>query len=644
MKKIKAIWKKRKKLIIIGAVIIAVGLIMYFTTHKSAAPQYTTVAAVRGNLVQTVSEVGTVKAAQELALNFAAMGQLQKVNVKVGDAVKQGQVLAELDQSSLLIKDKGAQADLAVAQANLDKLLAGAASSDVAVAQAQTDQAKGSYTTSIATYGSTKATVDENISQAQKRLSDLQSSAAADITPEEQAVLTAQLNLGHITQTYQQTEDNSRDNELTAIGGALSAANTSIDYVNRIITDATYKQTLSVLDMSHLTNTQNYYTQALTLQNTATADLTAAQADSSETNINAAAAAAIDYLNQAYKTTKECFSVLANSITSSQFSATTLDALKTNVNLDLNAVSGGLTSTQTADAAYRNAILSYNNNVASAQDALKQAQVNLSSAVQKASDALASAQKSGQQQIDAAQAQMDAAREAWTVAQQQLTRIKTPARSEDIDLARAQLSQAQANVDLVAKQKTDNQIIAPIDGQITAVNYDVGEQVSAAQPAINMLTSDNFEIEVDISESDISKLQAQDKADITLDAFGTSKHFNGVVSFIDPASTVIQDVIYYKVKIQFTDAQDVLADIKAGMTANVTITTNDKSDVLIVPARAVVQKTGEGDFVRVLKGKQATEVPVTVGLSGDEGMVEVVAPGLQPGDQVITFIKTAATN
>jgi len=45
----------------------------------------------------------------------------------------------------------------------------------------------------------------------------------------------------------------------------------------------------------------------------------------------------------------------------------------------------------------------------------------------------------------------------------------------------------------------------------------------------------------------------------------------------------------------------------------------------------------------VAQGEIVVEIPVTVGLSGDEGLMEVSSPDLQPGDQAITFVKTTAT-
>ena len=122
---------------------------------------------------------------------------------------------------------------------------------------------------------------------------------------------------------------------------------------------------------------------------------------------------------------------------------------------------------------------------------------------------------------------------------------------------------------------------------------------------------------------------------ITLDAYGDDLKFAGEVAFIEPAETVIQDVIYYKVKVSFLPGD---TDIKSGMTANAVITTARLDNVLLIPGRAIIERNGSGKFVRILADNQAFEKAVTVGLRGDEGLVEIKS-GLAEGEQVITFTK-----
>jgi len=197
------------------------------------------------------------------------------------------------------------------------------------------------------------------------------------------------------------------------------------------------------------------------------------------------------------------------------------------------------------------------------------------------------------------------------------------------------LAKAQAALDLVKNQIANNFIKAPVAGTITKKNYEAGEQFALSRPVFSLLGANNFAIEVDVSESDIAKVSLNDPVEITLDAFGEDVKFAGLVKFIEPAETVIQDVIYYKVKINFDGRGK---DIKSGMTANANITTAKKDNILIAPSRAVIKKNSNGKFVRLLIGQQITEVSVTIGLRGDNGLVEILT-GLSEGDAVVTYIQ-----
>jgi len=594
--------KKKWLIIIAGIIVVGVGLLLWRGSRPPQA-EYTTVELKRGKLVQTVSEVGTVKAQKELELNFSQMGKLNKIAVKVGDLVKKDQLLAELDQSSLLIKQQEALSSLNVSRANLSKLLAGSTASEIAVYESQANSAKISYLAAQEDYNKTKDSVTETTAQAQKKLSDLQSS-------------------NPLVNTYQQSIESNRSSLLTTIEAKFTAAGVALDYADRILSDNDIKNFLSIKNTTYLSNANNYYAQSLVLEPLAAADLALTRSNASDANLNKVVASSLAYLNATFQTMSNLFSVLENSILTSVLTQTALDTFKTNVNNHIGTVNTGISAIQTADHTLKTSVVSLTDAVKTAQNTLNSAQVN------------------GRQQLASAQSRVDTNREAWDVAQKQLIKIKTAARIEDVALNKAQVSQAEANLDLIKKQVSDNIILAPMDGQITKINYEIGEQVNSSKAVVTMLTENNFEVEVDISESDIFKVKVNDLVAVTFDAFGENRKFQGTVYFIEPASTAIQDVIYYKVKIRLTDDPTVLTDIKSGMTANVVITTNSKDNVLAAPSRAILEKTGDGKFVRVLRAKnQIEEIPVTVGLSGNEGLAELISDQLKEGDAVVTFVK-----
>jgi HlyD family secretion protein len=195
---------------------------------------------------------------------------------------------------------------------------------------------------------------------------------------------------------------------------------------------------------------------------------------------------------------------------------------------------------------------------------------------------------------------------------------------------------------LIQKQIENNIIKAPIDGRITEVNSEVGEQVVSATPVINLLADNNFEIEVYISESDISKIKVGNKANITFDAFGDDYKISGQVYFIDPAATSISDVIYYKIKINFSEDEISKNNfiIKSGMTANVDIIADYKENVFAVSSRAILVRDNGEQYIRVLNDETVSEITVTTGINGDQSKVEIFSEELQEGSLIITSTVT----
>ncbi len=612
-----------KNLIILIVAAAVAGAAWYLFAGEKEDVQYTTAKVVRNDLIQTVSDTGTVKAAADVDLNFLNSGKIAKILVKEGDEVEKGQALAELDYSALSIKETEAQA-------KLNKLIAGAAKEEIAVKQANVSHANAAYLSSKDELEKVENTAAENISQAQKTIDDLESDSPYDVTVYEQAVEFARTSLGNTKKTYSQPVINKENNTLIAVESELSDADAALDKINTVLTDDDANDILSIKNISYLSNTKNSRKEAIGLVSDANDSLTAAKADKTEDNINKAIDAAKAVLDKTFESLNFTFDALGYTITSSDFTQAKLDAFKSDINAELTIISASISAVQTAEQNLSGARLAYDTNASNAEAALAKARVDLDNAIINARNALSSAKILGDQQITVAEAKIKTSKELWEVAKAQLSKIKSPARGEDIVLAQAALDSAK-------KQIEDSVIKAPVGGIITKVNYEIGEQTSAGEPAVSMVGANNFEVEVDISESDIVKVNIGRLVEITLDAFGDDVKFSGKVYFIEPAETIIQDVIYYKVKIEFVDGKQPAQNIKPGMTANVVITTMEKKNILIMPGRAAVRKNGNR-YARILINGQISEAPVKIGLRGDEGMVEVLK-GVKEGDEVVTFIK-----
>src|SRR6478672_432778 len=113
----------------------------------SQAPAFTEGTVTTGNITKTITTSGTVSASATSNLNFSATGseKVTKVNVTVGQAVKEGDVLAEVDATDAQNALKTAQASLASAQANLQQMLSGSTAAQLAAADQTLGQAQAAY-------------------------------------------------------------------------------------------------------------------------------------------------------------------------------------------------------------------------------------------------------------------------------------------------------------------------------------------------------------------------------------------------------------------------------------------------------------------------------------------------------------------
>lgn len=638
--------KKQKKWIIVLVVVAIIILVSAVLANRKPKSEYSTEKAIFGPIKQTVSEVGTVKPVQELSLSFLSSGKISTTSVEVGQEVKAGDELAALEMESLNSKKLEAEAGLSMAEASLSKILAGASQESIAVSQSELSQARANEVAAQNDLNKTIATVNENIRQAEKSLADLKSNSSDTQTPQEQAVYSAQVALNNTDTSGKAAVNNSRASALLILDDKILIGEVALDNLNTILEDDDIEYVLGVKNSVTVTNTKNQRIAALDMLSDVKEKVALAKTSGTESDVKAAGNLVKEFLLKSSQALTYAYSMLEATVTSASFTEAELSTYKTLVTSQNSQVSTATTAVEGAIQTFSNAIISYNNNLAAAQESLRQAQVALENAILAAENNLASLKLTGSQQIAAAQSKLDSAKSAVSLSLARLNSVVAPARSQDIALAQAQVDQAKAALESIETSIKNSIITAPLDGVITQINYNVGEQFGVSgKPMITMLADGNFEIEVDISESDINKVKIGDKAEVTLDAFSEDVVIPASVSFIEPAQTLIQGVVYYKVEIVFDDLNNLkerLAkqglSLKSGMTANITITTNYKDKVIAIPARAVIEEDGV-KVVRILAGDKMIRVPVKTGLRGDEGLIEITE-GINENDEIITFVKS----
>ena len=209
------------------------------------------------------------------------------------------------------------------------------------------------------------------------------------------------------------------------------------------------------------------------------------------------------------------------------------------------------------------------------------------------------------------------------------------------DLARAEASVSSAELALAqARDALDRTTLrAPFAGVVATVNLIPGEQAGGAATAIQLVDRSALHVELTLSENDVVRVQAGQTVTVSV---GTSngRAIAGMVSYVAPVAQTNSGVVTYVVRITLTGDT---ADVKVGMTADVTIVTAEKHGVLLVPTTALLPK-GTARVVQVVApdGVTVREVEVQIGLA-DATHTEILS-GLNEGDHVVALPDSGTQN
>lgn len=169
----------------------------------------------------------------------------------------------------------------------------------------------------------------------------------------------------------------------------------------------------------------------------------------------------------------------------------------------------------------------------------------------------------------------------------QLTRIGIDTAEAAILVGQSKVLQSQSSLEQARLDLDRTYIRSPVDGVVIDRQVDKGQAVSASlsAPTLFSIAQDlvQMQIEADVDEADIGRIQQRQNVRFTVDAFPERK-FNGVVSQVRKAATVTSNVVTYKVIISLEN-KDLL--LLPGMTANVDIILGQRDNVLRVPNSAL---------------------------------------------------------
>lgn len=216
--------------------------------------------------------------------------------------------------------------------------------------------------------------------------------------------------------------------------------------------------------------------------------------------------------------------------------------------------------------------------------------------------------------------------------------------------AKEQVASSKENVQRAQTNLGYATITSPIDGTVISKSVEEGQTVAASfnTPELFTIAKDltNMQVVANVDEADIGGVKEGNRVTFTVDAYPDDT-FEGTVKQVRLEATTTNNVVTYEVVISAPNAD---LKLKPGLTANVTIYTQERSGVLAVANKALrftpTKETVGKDMkivdckgknkVWTLNGNTLTAHPVTIGQS--DGINTEITKGLKQGDKIVTEI------
>ena len=237
----------------------------------------------------------------------------------------------------------------------------------------------------------------------------------------------------------------------------------------------------------------------------------------------------------------------------------------------------------------------------------------------------------------------------------------------EVGLKKANIAEIETSIRSTQVDLKNAQITTPIDGVVLSRSIEVGQSVAASFQAPEFFiiaeNLEEMELNVSVSEADISKVEVGQNVAFSVDSY-PNKTFNAKVNRVNfGASSSTDNIVSYEARIA-VDNQDLL--LRPGMSATADITTQEVKNALLVPASALYftptqqiqsnKKTNFNPFGSMRPKRQNTppkamhssvwvldngipkEIPVEIGIS-DGNFTQIISDSIQVGTQIIVAQK-----
>ena len=239
-----------------------------------------------------------------------------------------------------------------------------------------------------------------------------------------------------------------------------------------------------------------------------------------------------------------------------------------------------------------------------------------------------------QARLDAAEAVLDAMIYDYDTEEVAIKKMEVTVAEQSLELSQLSLEQAQQSLEYAQEQLDEATITAPLDGVIAKIYAEEGDVIPpptmASQVIIHLVDLTTIELNVEVDEIDIPDVKPGQRAIIDVDAL-PDVEFEGEVFTISPVAKEEAGVILYEVKVGFNVPEG--SGLRVGMSAEADIVLVDRSNVLLVPSRAITEDSEGNPVVMVVVNEQTEERPVVIGVS--DGFDTEIVSGLSEGEVVV---------
>jgi HlyD family secretion protein len=236
-----------------------------------------------------------------------------------------------------------------------------------------------------------------------------------------------------------------------------------------------------------------------------------------------------------------------------------------------------------------------------------------------------------QARLAAAEAKLDAMIKNYDTEEVAIQKLQVEAARQALDLAQQSVVLAQQSLEQAKKRLDEATITAPFDGIISRIYVKEKDVISPGMPIVQIIDLSSMQLKVQVDEIDVTEVKLGQKAVIEVDAQPDLK-IEGEVNFISFMPTLEGGVVTYDVKIVFPASEN-STNLRVGMSASADIIIATRTNVLLVPDRAITKDSQGNSTVEVMVNGQTQKRVVVTDIS-DGVQTEIVA-GLEEGEVVI---------